>query len=152
MKKSVSILAAVVLAVAITSGITKHKEADALGGQLFGSAVDLFFEDPANNDVTGVEVMVAGGWLNSDAMSVEIHITSVNGSYKDHGTYVFALSDAEVLAAEKAQANVKVVWPDDLEPGSDNIRYTVWVQILANDKPIGDPIETTFAYGDVPGV
>jgi hypothetical protein len=140
------IMIAVISALAVISVTGGNREAKALGGQLFGSTQDLYFEDLANNDLTGVQVKVAQGWLNSDAFSLAIHITSINGFPADHGTYVFPLSEGEVLGTENAQANVKFAWPVDEEPGDGNISYTACVQVLAGDTPIGDAICTTFSY------
>ena len=145
----VAVMLAVIAIGAISSIPGGTPEARAVGGLLFGSTQDIYFENLAEPTwVTGVEVMVAKGWLNSDAFSLAIHVTSSNGGDKDHGTYGFPLSEGAVLGTEKAQANVKFDWPVDVESSSENIRYSVVVQVLANDQPIGDPIHTTFCYGD----
>lgn len=140
MKKSVSILAAVVLAVAITSGITKNKEADALGGLLFGQPRDIFFDSHYGSLVSEVHVKVSKGWVGKEKIELDIEIYSKNGGIHHHGRQVVPLSDVEVAESEKGYAIVVVDWTADPEPDFFADLYEVSVQILMSGNPVGDRI------------
>ena len=143
---AVPVMLAVIAVGAFASISGGIPEARALGGQLFGQPRDIHFNNAAaNHPVTDVEVLVAKGWLNSDAFSLEIEINSANGVPRYHGTKAFPLNGAKVLATHKGYAVVALKWDVDDDPDWwFSEEYTVCVQVLAMDTPVGDRMCNVF--------
>ena len=123
------------VAVIFITALLGTGSASALGGQLFGLALGIDFGD--DHLVSGIEVQVAKGWLNSDNFSLAISIDGLNHGDHSHGYQEVPLSATEILGTERDLAYVLIDWDTDTLIPSTPEDYTACVQILVNGNAIG---------------
>ncbi len=81
MKHLSTLFLAIIIVVTLTTSIIITRNANALGGQLFGSTEELTFD--GSNKLVSLVVRVPDGWLNSDVFSLYVTNTGNNSGGTD---------------------------------------------------------------------
>lgn len=142
MKRLTGLFGALILGFSLTTTALTPRDTNALGGLLFGLPLGIDLDE--GHIVNKVYVQVSKGWLNSDNFTLGINIFGMNGGYHHHGSQDVQLSASEILGMEKATALVAIDWTEDSIPTHSPETYTVCVQIITNDSPIGGAMCDSF--------
>ena len=130
MKRLITLSLALILGVAVGTTMLMPRNAEAVGGLLFGQAELIEFSN--DQVVNRVVVRINKGWLNSDNFTLGITITGLNDGPHEHGYQEVHLRTTEVLDTENNTAYVGIDWNTDIAPTHSSETYTVCVKIMNN--------------------